>query len=288
VKHLCGSSDSSANRAAHRALDPSQTVLAYLCNRTEQDRQLRDAWQLHYSSFQRRRRPFVCVVQGSVLEDHIGYIRRLTSYSVPQAIGLGPDCEIGRPIRVKWPENSADRNAVASALLGNLAAELACSPEPAEILARLCEFGEAFVVYCELSPNMMSSAQQSTIEGFFDLWARWPDLQCRQKMIVVLSVQYSFNSPAWFPKYQEEIVAHAANEGRVSVVVLNELPSVSSQHVKDWIRLPAIERFCDVERNAAAWEAEIDNVFGDRGQIPMEQLVGTLNRMLNMYQRRAL
>jgi hypothetical protein len=111
---LCATGNRSSNARSLPKLDANQTVLAYLCNRVEQDWQLRDAWQRHYSSFALRRRPFVCVVHGPAQEDHAGYIRRLTAYSFPQEIGRGRDFEIHRPLRVQWPEGSADRSSALS------------------------------------------------------------------------------------------------------------------------------------------------------------------------------
>lgn len=56
ITAFCSNGSGTAPRSSN-ALDPSQTVLAQLCNRGDQDRQLRDAWQQHFQSFQLRRRP---------------------------------------------------------------------------------------------------------------------------------------------------------------------------------------------------------------------------------------
>jgi hypothetical protein len=267
-------------------LEANQTILAYLCNRVEQDRQLRDAWNSHYNSFALRRRPFVCVVHGPVQEDHAGYLRRLSAYSFPQEIGMGRGFEIGQPVKVRWPEGSADKTAASSDMLRNLANQLNCGAQIKEISATLYRLGETCVAYYELSTSFRNYSRRADIESFFDFWRSWPDLPARQKLIIVLSVQYRPGFPAGFPRADADIVVNAKANERLSAVVLDELSSVSRQQVKDWIRHQEVERFCDVENNAALWEAEIDATFGDRSLIPMEQLVGTLNRMLNEYQRR--
>jgi hypothetical protein len=286
VQELTTSGNDSANRRLVPTLDASQTILAYLCNRVEQDRQLREAWNSHYESFALRRRPFVCVVHGPVQEDHAGYLRRLSSYSFPQEIGLGRGFEIRRPVKVRWPEGSADKPTDSSEMLRNLANELNCGAQINEVSATLYRLGETCVAYYELSTSSRNYSRRADIESFFSFWRTWPDLPARQRLIVVLSVQYRPGSPTGFPKAEADIIVQAKANERLSAVILDELSSVSRQQVKDWIRHQEVERFCNVENNAASWEAEIDATFGDRGLIPMEQLVGTLNRMLNEYQRR--
>jgi len=275
-----------SNRRSLSMPDANQTVLAYLCNRVEQDRQLREAWKLHYSSFALRRRPFVCVVHGRVQEDHPGYFRRLSDYFFPQEIGLGRDFEIHRPLKVPLQPDSVDKISGLSSMLRNLAKELNCPTEINEVSTTLYRLGETCVAYYELFTSFKNYADRFSAEAFFEFWRDWPELPIRQKLIVVLSVQYRPGFPARFPNVDTDILTNVTKNDRLSAVVLDELPSVSSQHVKDWIRHPEVERFCDVDNNASAWELEIDDTFMNRSQIPMEQLVGTLNRMLNEYQRR--
>ncbi len=286
VQELTTGGSGSAGGRLLPTLEANQTILAYLCNRVEQDRQLRDEWNSHYNSFALRRRPFVCVVHGPVQEDHAGYLRRLSAYSFPQEIGLGRGFEIRRPVKVRWPEGSADKTAASSEMLRNLANELNCAAQINEVSATLYRLGETCVAYYELSTSFRNYSRRADIESFFNFWRSWPELPARQKLIVVLSVQYRPGFPAGFPRADADIVVNAKANERLSAVVLDELSSVSRQQVKDWIRHQEVERFCDVENNAALWEAEIDATFGDRSLIPMEQLVGTLNRMLNEYQRR--
>jgi hypothetical protein len=279
----------SANSSATRRLiapDAGQTVLAYLCDRVEQDRQLRDAWNVHYDSFALRRRPFVCVVHGPVQEDHAGYLRRLSDYSFPQGIGFGRNFEIHQPRRVQWSEDSADKASALSGMLRNLAWELKCPAQLAEVSATLYRSGETCVVYYELFTNSKSYGDPLALQSFFEFWKNWPDLPLHQKLIVALSVQYKPKFAIRFPREGTDIVTCATQSGRLSAVVLDELPPVSSKQVKDWVRHPEVERFCDVENNLTAWEAAIDETFGDRSQMPMEELVVPLNRMLNEYQRR--
>lgn len=288
VAGLLANGHGASNRRSLSMLDASQTVLAYLCNRVEQDRQLRDAWKLHYSSLALRRRPFVCIVHGPVQEDHSGYLRRVSDYSFPQEIGLGRDFEIHRPIRVPWQPDAEDPTSVLSGMLRSLAKELNCRIQLDEVSTTLYRLGETCVAYYELLTSCKSYGDRLTLESFFEFWRNWPELPVRQKLIVVLSVQYRPGFSVGFPKLDVDVVTNATRDSRLSAVVLDELTSISGKHVKDWIRHPEVERFCDVESNATAWEAEIDDTFRKRSQIPMEQLVGTLNRMLSEYQRRPL
>jgi hypothetical protein len=287
IKEFCSNGNGQAARVP-AALDSSQTVLAQLCNRVNQDKQLRDAWDDHFRSFSLRRRPFVCLVHGSLQQDHPGYLKRLTAYSLPQALKLGADSEIRNPLRVKWPDYSPDEDAKSPLLLRSLARELNCPAEIKECAATLYRLGQACVVYHELPSSSRNYANRAALESLFRFWADWPDLPVLQKLIVVLSVQYQPGFPAGFPKVEADIVDNAKKDGKMSAVILDELPSVSSSQVKEWMRLQEIANFCDVENNVAAWEAEIDDMFLDRPQIPMLQLIGPLNQMLNQYQRRPL
>jgi hypothetical protein len=290
VKEICSNRNDYRGTRAPVMLGASQTVLAQLCNRIEQDRQLREAWQQHFDSFERRRRPFLCLVHGSEEEDHNGYLKRLAAYSLPQALGLGSDSEIRNPLKVDWPEYSTGETPSSSAMLGRVATALNCPPAIATVALNLYQLGQASVVYCELFSNNPSYGDREALKAFFDLWAEWPDLPVRQKLVVILSVQYRDPKrfPARFPKVETDIVTDVTKGGRVSAVILDELPQVSSQQVKEWIRRPEVENFCDVIPNAAVWEDEIDAAFLDQAQMPMEKLIGPLTRMLNEYKRRAL
>jgi hypothetical protein len=281
-----GGGQGSGERAP-AVLDASQTILAQLCNRVEQDSQLRKAWDEHFDSFERRRRPFVCLVHGNVEEDHNGYLKRLARYSLPQALNLGADSEIRNPLKVNWPDYSIVQTQSSSAMLGAVAVALNCAPTFAAVAPKLYQLGQASVVYCELPSNTPGYSDRAALKSFFDFWVEWPDLPIRQKLVVILSVQYRGESVG-FPKVEADIVDDSAKDGKISAVILKELPPVSSQQVKEWIRRPEVENFCDVVTNAAVWEREIDAIFRTQPQIPMEQLIGPLNRMLNEYKRRAL
>jgi hypothetical protein len=285
IEHICSNGGSSESQRSPAVLEASQTVLAQLCNRVEQDRQIREAWQRHFATVPRR--PFVCLVHGSVLEDHAGYRKRLTSYSLPQAIGMGADSEIRNPLPLKWPDYSADPDSKNSIMLGDLARALNCQAQG--VATKLYQLGEASVVYYELFSDSRSYGDRATLKSFFDFWAAWPDLPVRQKLIVVLSVQYSSDDRTGFPNVGTEIVIDAAKSGQLSTVILDELPAVSSQHVKEWMRRQEIEKYCDVEANAAKWESQIDRTFlSGKDPMPMSLLIGPLNRMLDEYQRRPL
>jgi hypothetical protein len=264
-------------------LEPRETVLAQLCNRLEQDRQLQEAWRQHVTSIPRR--PFLCLVHGSVQEDHAGYLKRLTAYSLPQAIGMGPDSQIFATLPLKWPD-STDQATFSSLMLTGLTQGLNC--QPLEVAAKLYQLGEVSVVYCDLfssSPNYLDAA---VIQSFFEFWAAWPDLPVRQKLVVVLCVQYRPGYPAGFPKSQTEAFAKAVMDRSISAVVLDELPSISKENVREWIRRQEIRKYCDVEKNFVPWEMEIEDTFRDQSAMPMGLLVGALNRMLKLYQRRLL
>ena len=285
IDEICANGSGPSAKSSS-ALDASQMVLAYLCNRVEQEEQLRDAWKEHFDSLDRRRRPFLCLVHGSPQEDHAGYLQRLTRYSLPQALGLESGSEIRTYARMKWPDYLPDQVPNTSLMLSSLATELNCPSTLAAVPPKLYQYGLASVVYCELSSASPSYGNRAALKSFFDFWAEWPHLPPRQKLVVVLSVQYRAGFPQRFPKVEQDIVTDAKKDGSMSAVLLDELPPVSIDHVRKWILRPEVDDRCDVAGNAAAWEAEIEDAFRDRDRIPMEQLVGTLNRMLTEFQRR--
>lgn len=277
---------SAGTPSAPRGPDPRSTVLAYLCNRADQDKALQTAWALHCGSA-RSRRPFVVVVHGSVEEDHAGYLARLLAYSLPEvAIGMGEGQEIQRYARMKWPEEGEDRESVLAGLARSLGSELG-SDNIAIMPGQLAKLGNPALVCCDLQNSCRNYQQTAAIKAFFDFWSAWPDLAWPQALLVVLLVAYRPGYPSRFPRQEaEEILAHT-RQANLSEVVLEELLPVSKANVKEWMTHPKVIKFCDVESYKTAWEQDIENTFKGRDPIPMEQLVKPLNRMLADYQRRA-
>jgi hypothetical protein len=149
----------------------------------------------------------------------------------------------------------------------------------------LSSIGNPAVVCCDLMSSSRNYGQRESLDAFLDFWSSWPDLSFAQAVVIVLSVNYQPASPRISTQHLSATgVAHP----NLSVVILQELPAISNSDVREWMRHPEVMKFCDVESNASGWQADIDYTFLNRDHIPMEQLAGSLNRMLAEYQRRSI
>ena len=227
-----------------RLPDPRDTILAHLCNRKEQEIQLKAAWEEHMSK--RRQRPFICIVHGGAEEDLEGYRKRLLGYSLPKALGMPIGTEIRRFVLLKWPSDFHGPEAVLKALSSNLASALgSISSEPTVMAPRLSRVGNPAVVCCDVL-NSYSNYHRPSIDAFLEYWSGWPDLSFAQAMLVLVSVRYQ---PGFPTLSAEEIFTSGLEHDKLSTVILRELSAVASHDVKEWIRHPDVMKFCEVESN---------------------------------------
>jgi hypothetical protein len=258
--------------------DPRQTILAHLCNRSQQDAQLMSGWEAHRAA--RWRRPFICVIHGSKEEDLSGYFQRLLDYTFPEILGMPKDSSIRPFHKVEWPRECMDRQS----FLESFARQLEGTGESTGTKRKQLHItGRPTVLYSELSNRYSNYGRQEIMQAFFEFWSQWPDLYHGETLMFVVLVSYQTGYQKILLK---DLFAPSPQYANLSLVHTNQLPAVTEHDVRSWRAHQDVRRFCDVDRNMADWDNEIAHTFRDKLQIPMEQIVGTLNRMLTDYQRR--
>jgi Domain of unknown function (DUF4062)/inactive STAND len=256
-------------------------LLPHLTDRTKQIHRLRKA--VEFSTDNKSRRPFVCVVHGDKQESHHMFCRRLVHKALPDLLRLDREVGIGKK-ELAWRPGSGKLEQQFDLLYGELSFEFTgrTSASKNEIQAAITNYGRPVFIEIHLSSSDLQDGGAQLIEKYLDLWASWPNVS-PMGLIVVLAIQYEIAEGVSFLKKRKlnnikaetqrfleriDFVGHDRLDG----VVCPEIESVSEEDVMDWARMEAEEYRCFDELSP-----KIRKLFeGPDDRIPMEQLATDL------------
>ncbi len=270
----------------NRKSDETHRFLPYLCNRSVQKDELRDALQLHKQT--RPQRPLVCFIHGSERECHDQFLERLHKDIFPDLLQLKAALR-----ECFWTEPPAPQSklqkfwfSLCDKLLSPLPDSVeACGDKLKQELASLER--PLFIQLQWLTENCADS--NDLFNNFLQFWESWPDLPPNRIVICCVSVQYqqSKDTPPkftiWKKQSPNDLLRRRVQElgGRsfekVSLVVLKELQAISRGEAQDWAKHPKVRSAFQIppEQIFAIYRANQDTA------LAMEELAPQLTRLLD-------
>ena len=260
--------------------------LPYLCDRSTQKEELREALRQHRR--ERPHRPFLCLIHGDERECHDKFLDRLKDDIFPELLQLKVSFE-----ECIWHEPPPPHASEIRFWLS--LSEKLLSPPPDSVdecrehlrqeLARLEK--PLFIHLGWLTENCERSGDE-LFSTFLQLWENWPDLPPNRLVICLLSLQYQRSKEAasrlafwrkspneWLRQRVDELKKRAT--GKFSLVVLTELQAISRGDAQDWAKHPK------VRSNWSIPTADIANLYrlNNDQPIEMEKLAPQLQQLLN-------
>lgn len=266
-------------------------LLPYLCDRSDQERELTEALTQHQKSDASR--PFICVVHGDEFQCHGDFVERMRHTVLKRT--LKPESSgVSEPPMFEWPNAAVPSSRHVEVFRRNLASQLLNDPTASveEIMKQyFARNKQPLVLTSILDAGSFGRSPSELIDSFLQFWHAWPDLPPDRTVIHFVCVKHlRLDSAGWMDRYRlrkisEELRARITSPGffdgvNVRGVVLRELKGIRLGDVKAWSLLPdilAVREVADTEIHALFDRLNFD---GSQDAIPMETLAGELKALL--------
>jgi hypothetical protein len=267
-------------------------ILPYLCDRSDQERELSIALREHQEV--RPRRPFICIIHGHCRECHSEFLERMQQTAMTNVLNLKArqlsieEYRLHWPSRIKASEGSERvfRSALGESLLGNSAAS------KAEILEFISQHERPLLITSRLLTEDFVAGDTESLSVFLDFWNGWFDLPPGRTLINCICLKYQdpsgmFLIRKWKMRRTNEQLRsfigqldYAAYRG-LHGVTLPELKAIRHADVLAWIHSKSVKEFCNIrERDISSLFARAE-LCTDDGHISMEMLADELNALIH-------
>ena len=264
-------------------------LLPYLCDRSDQERELRAELRTHLA--ENSRRPFVCFIHGDEFECHREFLERMQHTVFSQTLNLEVRQLSLEEYQVNWPSSrlSSDRSIrVFGANLGNALLQNSAAPTD-EVIRCIASNEKPLLLVSNLLTESFIETDTEIFSVYLKFWDAWPDLPPGRILINCVCVKYQRPEQAGlfqkfrlkrlnsrlrtylqklnFPAYQN-----------LDGVVLSELKAIRRTDVEDWTKIQAVKAFCQIQDREVRDLFQRPEYSGD-DVISMEKLADELREL---------
>lgn len=264
-------------------------LLPYLCDRSDQDRELNFALNRHKA--ERPRRPFVCVIHGDELECHGEFLERMQHTVIPRSLGfkhLRPE-----EYPLQWPTSHSPEHNLTRILWSNLGWSLLQNSGATreEILEFVAQHEKPILFSSALLTEDFLAHGTELFSAYLDFWDSWPDLPLSRTLIGVVCLKYRRSDRGGFfrrrnlKRVNEQLrsfLKHndfSAHPG-VGGVTLAELQAIRRSDVEMWIRNSQVRSVCEIQERDIRSLYERAELQTPEGCIAMEMLAEELKALM--------
>ncbi len=273
-------------------------LVPYLCDRSDQERELTAALQEHQAT--KPRRPFVCIVHGDEFECHNEFLERMQHTSISRTLNLKAKQLSPEEHIFLWPSKDVPRDRFLKVFASNLGnALLENSAASAESISKAIALNERPLILTSilLTENFQASGTE-LFDAFLKFWDEWPDLPPGRTVINFVCLKHQHLEPmGFFQKWKMRNLEQqlrdylaalnwSAHPGQYGVL-LTELKAIHRSDVEVWARNHAVQAVRRIEANEIRALYEREEICGPDGLISMEKLAAELRLLLsqNIQQR---
>jgi hypothetical protein len=235
-------------------LRPDRWLLPYLCDRSEQERELAKAVRLHQQ--ERGLRPLVCVIHGDELESHDRYLDRMRDCSLRKFFNLEAKRVFIKDRTLHPPSRALSAQSfwacLGQALLGDSSAAkseiwqcIVRHEEPMMLVLQLSTID--FARLLKLPTEDFAKRAELLLHSLIEFCVEWPDLPPGRSVILCVSLKYQrFDRPGFFDFKTKKLrrlnqslrglMKDPALQSRakVTVAILPELEAILQSDVERW------------------------------------------------------
>jgi len=266
-------------------------LLPYLCNRSQQERELSDALQRHQR--ENPRRPFVCIIPGDDGECHQEFLDRMELTAIPRMLNLESKHLSMEEHQLPWAANRVNEQACIQAFTHSVARTLVGDGNASmdEVMKSLAANEKPLVFVSHLLTEDFVESDTKLLTAFLKFWETWPALPPGRTLISCVCLKYQrFDSMSWLTKWRmnrlDDRLRAQVNSldfsalPNVDGVVLSELKAIRRTDAEDWTRIQAVRAFCQIqEREIRALYQQPEDL------IPMEKLAEQLRDLVKKCRR---
>jgi hypothetical protein len=280
-----------------RSARPPDSLLPYLLDRSDQEKDLRDALVAHREN--KSQRPLICVIHGDELECHTLFLRRLQEKTLRGLLSHWYPKEAERFPIVSYDLQIPLRKITASSYEDILWDNLRTATHGGKPVSReeivnfISQHKLAVMFNSSILTEDLQKISLDSLEMIFKFWSLWPNLPQGLLLFICMSCKYqkersigwSTFITRWRHRKRNRDIRSYMNGLNFSVyeniygVRLTELKAISRSDAEALINLEVIRNFYDFQ------DRDIRSLYGklelctSEGCIPMEMLLENLTRI---------
>ncbi|MEO8628659.1 MAG: TIR domain-containing protein [Betaproteobacteria bacterium] len=283
-------------RSANGIAQPEK--LAYLCDRSPHEADVRDTIRGQLMQSTGSRRPFVLVVHGPVEELHYAFVERLAEFCLPRVLRSGANASVIKFLTIHQPVpvdhgqatfNARLRDAIGEQLQADVAGD-------GDII-ELVQNGKlaAMVAVLKWRSSELAKGADLPLQKLLEYWASFPAIPGRALIGCIVCMQYDMSeansSTGWLKRLVSRgtdqnaalrAAVHAtadsyAQDARVMWRVLPELPPVTVADLGRWV--DEIEQFIGRLR---VTEEQLQRIVGGKAK-SMETVLPELRNLIELH-----
>lgn len=274
------------------SLRPNQPeILPYLCDRSDQERELCLALRRHQEL--KPRRPFVCIAHGEQRECHSEFVKRMQQTSLASVLNLRARQVSIEEYRLQWP-STPNRGSNLEPLFWSILGESLLdnsTASKAEIFAFIAANEKPLLITSRLLSEDFSAKETGSLEAFLRFWEQMPDLPPGRTLMSFICLKYQQAAARsrlqrWKFKRSDGRLRSLVTRLDFSTyqglygVTLPELKAIRHADVLAWIHSKSVQAFCNIkEKEVSSLFARPELCTAD-GHISMELLVDELNALI--------
>lgn len=267
-------------------------LVPYLCNRSDQERELTHALLEHQAT--KPRRPLVCIVHGDEFECHNEFLDRMQHTSISRSLNLNAKQLSPEEHIFLWPSKDMPRERYFKVFCSNLGNALlqnsAASPQDISKAIALNE--RPLILTSILLTENFQASGTDLFDAFLRFWDEWPDLPPGRTVINFVCLKHQhLETMGFFQKWKmhnlderlREYLAAldwSAHPGQYGVL-LTELKAIHRSDVEVWARNHAVQAVRRIGANEIRALYEREEICGPDGLISMEKLAAELKLLLS-------
>jgi hypothetical protein len=264
-------------------------LLPYLCDRSEQERELRAALRKHLA--ERARRPFVCFLHGDEFECHREFLERMQHTVFSQTLNLEARQISLEEHQVNWPSARLTNDQYLRIFTNNLGSALLQNNDTLtdEIIRYIAGTEKPLLLVSNLLTEGFVETDTELVSAYLKFWNDWPDLPPGRILINCVCLKYQrLEQMGLFQRWRLKRLDSRlrtylkrldfSGYQNLAGVVLTELQAIRRTDVEDWTRIQAVRSFCEIqERDIRALFQRPE--YSGVGVISMEALADELREL---------
>jgi hypothetical protein len=274
-----------------RANVPS--LLPYLCNRSDQERELTNALQRYVGKTPRK--PFVCIVHGNASECHGDFVERMQRTAISRTLKLHAQSSSPEPHVFPWPSNAVPSERYLEVFRSNLALQLLndglASLE--DVVNKCIAVNERTLVLTSiLYTRNFAQYPERLLNAFLEFCRSWPNLPPARTLIHFVCIKHErledrkLLERRRLRKASEQVRALITDpdffsRAGVDGIVLPELQGIQLSDAVEWRYKPEVLNVRTINSGEIQSLYQRRDLIDSNDLIPMEVLAGELKTLLS-------
>jgi hypothetical protein len=266
-----------------RKLKPKQNripreLLPYLVDRRKQEEDLRKLYKMNDLQSPL---PMVAIIYGNHHQAHDTFLERLKNEFIPHLLNSNPPIE---RVQLEWPAYMNNLADLGGKFTRDLAKHFSYPPDSRceDVQQVIASYNCPAIIQMELLTDDWLKHSQSVLGAILDFWNKWPPLNQRQQLFVILYVTHKSSGMWWYQQFKyhqilKRIVGCSLNRyPRIHALSFTELADISEIDVRNWARMAAEELDSDIN----ILLSRISDLFKDGRSKPLGPLLQDLKEIL--------